>query len=332
VKAIIPGKTKTNYPAIKDRKKLIKRSYWLVLLSLTACGFPSGDKAGSRHFDREAFSDYWYQGKAEINTYALEQYRYGELRKGEAELIFVTEDFSREKQVKLDDPAAAGSDAQKVLKMNLVKKFITGVYPYSMMVSAFTPVYDSVLAVKIAASCQDWCGQTFIQMNHRNGAYQVEARSFFEREGDRKLTIRARAEDELWNLIRINPGQLPVGKVLLLPGLLYQRFTHEDMKAREAVITLEPAETAWAGESGLQVCVVVYQDHPRTLRIYFRPCFPYEIMGWEEEQKLKNGRTERSKATRMAVKKLDYWKKHSKTDELLRNELKLPVREGFPVQ
>ena len=77
------------------------------------------------------FGSYWFQGKAELTSYDLEQARYGELHKGEAVLIFVTEDFSRRKQVKLDDPAKApADDKQPVLKLNFEKKFLSGIYPY----------------------------------------------------------------------------------------------------------------------------------------------------------------------------------------------------------
>jgi hypothetical protein len=82
----------------------------------------------------EQFKQTWYAGKAEISSYSLEQARYGEIRNGEATLIFVTEDFSADKLVKLDEPAGA-TDKMRVLKMNMNKKFVTGIYPYSMMLS-----------------------------------------------------------------------------------------------------------------------------------------------------------------------------------------------------
>ena len=87
-----------------------------------------------------AFGSYWFQGKAELTSYTLSQARYGELHPGEAVLIFVTEDFSRKKQVKLDDPAAAGADKVPVLKLNFEKKFGTGIYPYSLLTSVFLPL------------------------------------------------------------------------------------------------------------------------------------------------------------------------------------------------
>ncbi len=42
--------------------------------------------------DSQDFNDYWYDGKAEITSYKLEQARYGELHEGYVVLVFVTED------------------------------------------------------------------------------------------------------------------------------------------------------------------------------------------------------------------------------------------------
>ena len=78
----------------------------------------------------QAFKDYWYQGKAEITSYKLEQARYGEMRDGNAVLIYVTEDFLPEVQVKADRQNAKNIP---VLKLNSTKNFNTGIYPYSIM-------------------------------------------------------------------------------------------------------------------------------------------------------------------------------------------------------
>ncbi|HEY6064603.1 MAG TPA: hypothetical protein VIY96_00515, partial [Thermoanaerobaculia bacterium] len=86
----------------------------------------------------DPFGRYWYQGKAELTRYKLDQARYGEMHPGEAVLIFVTEPFLPDRQVKLErgDP----SRGVTVLKLNFVRKFFTGMYPYSLMTSTFTPV------------------------------------------------------------------------------------------------------------------------------------------------------------------------------------------------
>ena len=75
----------------------------------------------------EDFNKYWYAGEAELNSYELDQARYGEMRGGEAVLVFVAEDFSDKALTKYD-----GRSGTKVpvLKVNFDKKFLTGIYPY----------------------------------------------------------------------------------------------------------------------------------------------------------------------------------------------------------
>ena len=117
----------------------MKKLFFISLFILSAGTLSAYSETNP--YNTEEFKNYWYSGNAEITTYKLEQARYGEVHTGHAVLIFVTEDFSKSKHVKLDNPAARGSDAVKVLKLNLVKKFNTGIYSYSIMESVFTPVY-----------------------------------------------------------------------------------------------------------------------------------------------------------------------------------------------
>src|SRR5688572_8355489 len=130
----------------------------LFLAALAGETAPAPPAAPSPSFDVARFGRYWYQGKAELTRYALEQARYGELHKGDAVLVFVTEPFLPEKQVKLErgDPARGVS----VLKLNSTRKFFTGIYPYSVMTSTFTPVdFGKTGTLKVTSSTQEWCGQ-----------------------------------------------------------------------------------------------------------------------------------------------------------------------------
>lgn len=287
---------------------------------LNACFSESDERRSGVDFKQ--FEKYWYQGLAEVNTFDLQQYRYGEKRQGEAVLIFVTEDFSKSKQVKLDNPKQAGNDAVKVLKLNKTKKFVTGIYPYSMMLSAFTPVYETSASLKLTASSQEWCGHTFTQLNLQKsvaheGKYNTKIFSYFEQEGDQELSITAMPEDDLWNLIRLNPATIPTGKASLIPGLLYQRLSHIPLKAEVAEISLSDAG------SEVQELTVDYEDVNRILKISFNRAFPFEIIQWEERQTLEDGTEEVTTATRKAVKMIDYWTKNSNNDQSLRKELKL---------
>ncbi len=275
----------------------------------------------------DQFGDYWYQGEAEITSYDLEQARYGAVRTGSAVTIFVTEDFSRQKQVKLDNPERAGDDAVKVLKLNSMRKFNTGIYPYSTMTSVFTPVYRSEdpHTVKTTASIQEWCGQTFVQLNRKSDGYRIRHFSYFESDGDGEEMIGdVLLEDEIWNLVRLSPQDLPQGSVTVLPSMLHQRLSHEDWEPQDASGKLAPViESDSIIEYRLD-----YQDIPRTLVIHFRADFPHEIQYWEERHVSGFGPNAEELVTRGTLKKrlmIDYWTRNRPGDEVLRGELGLPI-------
>ncbi len=270
-------------------------------------------------------SDYWYQGKAELSSYMLEQARYGEVHPGEAVLIFVTEDFSRKKHVKLDRPASA-DDRVPVLKLNFTKKFNTGIYPYSMMSSVFTPM-DSFEAdpatLKVTTSSQEWCGHTFTQLNRTTDGYHVTELSYFEAEGDQRIELEgAIPEDGLWNHIRVAPLSLPTGRTRLIPGTMYQRLSHAAWRAAwaEASLGRDPHNDARA------VYTLDYPDLGRTLTIRFDTAFPHAITSWEESYVSGWGPSAARLTTRGTLKKrimLDYWNHHDRADTHLREALAL---------
>lgn len=265
------------------------------------------------------FHDYWYNNEAELTSYRLEQARYGELRNGEAALVFVTEHFSKKKQVKADNP---GKGDYPVLKLNMEKKFTTGIYPYSMLSSSFVPIDDPAAhATKLTVTVQEWCGHVFTQINNRGGKYRVESRSYFESEGDQDFTLRqAWLEDELWGKIRLNPELLPTGEQEAIPALFYIRLIHKELKPYRAIFTrkdLGDGTTAYS---------VRYPELERELTIRYSNAFPHAIEGWEETYRDGWGDKAKllaTKATKIKTLKLDYWKRNSNADGHLREELGL---------
>ncbi len=299
----------------------------LIICGLFSCSQPieqptTAAKALTVHAPNDPFGDYWYQGKAELNSYELEQSRYGELHAGEAVLIFVTEDFSKSKQVKLDNPSKVGKDKVGIMKMNFTRKFNTGIYPYSTMQSVFTPrdlkAYPNSL--KATTSSQEWCGHTFMQLNLDKDAWRVSQQSYFESEGDRSFKLKkAMLEDEIWNRIRIKPSSLPTGEINIIPSALHTRLKHtsfEVMKAKAAMIE----------EGGVMTYQVEFPKLRRKLSIQFNKAFPHEILGWEEAAPRgfgPNSQLQVTKATRKKSMLLDYWSKHNNSDAHLRTELGL---------
>lgn len=285
----------------------------LALILLGSCYGPQ-----RKEIDFDAWGKYWFQGKAEISSFELQQFRYGEPRTGEAVLIFVTEEFSRKNHVKLDQPEKAGNDKISVIKMNQTRDFVTGIYPYHMMLSVFTPTKENKHSLKVSASAQEWCGHTFTQINLKSkDRYNGKIFSYFEKEGDDSFSFKGWTEDELWNLIRINPNQIPIGSVNMIPSLFYQRFTHKEFNVEEAFIRILDLSN---NRSQLEV---TYSSGSRVLKIDFEKEFPYEIIGWEESQIKADGTKEISIAKRKGLKIVDYWTRNKVEDEFLRKELNL---------
>ncbi len=279
------------------------------------------------------FNAYWNQGKAELTRYTLTQSRYGEQHKGDAVLIFVTEPFSRSKQVKLDDWAGAGRDRVEVLKLNFTKKFLTGIYPYSLMLSVFTPV-DSTTGgsrtLKTTMSGQEWCGHAFTQLNLHNGRYRVRGFSYFESEGDEDRTVPAAfLEDELWTRLRLDPQTLPTGEFPVLPGSFASRLLHKPLAVRTAhgEFTEPDATTTTArfGDVPLRAYRLSYADGDhRVLTLYFETTFPHNIAGWDEVwDSGRSGAPAETHATRTATLLTPYWSQHDNSDRPLREKLDL---------
>jgi len=274
------------------------------------------------------FGAYWHQGKAEVTRFALQQARYGELRDGDAVLIFVTEDFLRDRQVKLEsDPT--GKDVVPIMKLNFTKKFTTGIYPYSMMTSVFTPVdlarYPNSL--KVTATVQEWCGQVFTQLNFRNNRYDARTFSYFETEGDRDYAIdRTLLEDEVWTRIRIDPSSLPVGEISIVPGVMTGRLRHIETAPETANAALGSIGTDSTG-SELVRYTLEYPRTERTLAIDFEKNFPHRIHGWSETYRDGFGPRAQvltTRAVRTHELMTDYWKHNSTADDTLRSRLGLP--------
>jgi hypothetical protein len=276
--------------------------------------------------DSEEFKAYWYDGKAEITSYKLEQARYGELHEGYAVLVFVTEDFSKSKQVKLDNPQNANGDDVKVLKLNRIKKFDTGIYRYSLTDSVFTPIYigEYPNTLKVTSSSQEWCGNTFTQLNLDDNGYEVRSFSYFESQGDTKFNLQQEIlEDELWVRIRLAPESLPVGRIKIIPATMASRLTHKELKVEIAEASLVENSK----DSNLMDYKLVYDDSGRAMEITFSKKFPYEILSWEETYKSgfgNNAKTLTTKATKNKMLITDYWNKNKTVDHELRKKLGLP--------
>lgn len=307
---------KSSY-SLSDLNLKITEALRLILALVLLPFFAACSSSGREGVDEEQFAKYWYQGKAEINVFDLQQSRYGQVRPGKAVMIFVTEDFSKSKQVKLDNPEDRPSDAQKVMKLNMTREFVTGVYPYHTMLSVFTPVYEEAPSPKLTGSVTEWCGQSFTQLNFKSGKYNAKLFSYFESEGDTESKIDAQAEEEIFNLIRLNPDLVEMGNRSLIPSLLFQRFAHIPLKAELATVSKRDV-----GSNQAEI-EVTYSEIGRKLTVRYNQFFPYEIVAFQEVWTKADGKQEVTTATRTNMQMLDYWNQNEKVFEPLRKDLGL---------
>ena len=262
------------------------------------------------------FNNYWYQGKAELTSFDLQQARYGEIHEGHAVLIFVTEDFWSDKQVKYE----FGTKTKNVvptLKLNFTKKFNTGIYPYSLMTSSFTPV-EGKQPFKLTSSMQEWCGQAYMQINQRNKNYEGFYHSYFQAEGDKEFTLPKDAvfEDAIWTQIRKNPKNLPKGNFQAVPDLMFMRLLHKEVKAYKATGKLEANRIN-------SFYTINYPNLNRSIKIQFETAFPHKILAWEE-MRTSRGRALTTVATRKKSVMSPYWSLNGVADSVYRKELELP--------
>ena len=267
-----------------------------------------------------SFDRYWYQGKAELTRYVLRQSRYGDLHDGEAVLIFVTEDFLPAAQVKQE--RGDSPDAISVLKLNAYRRFYTGIYPYNLMTSSFTPVRPAgTETLKLSSTIQEWCGQVYSQINRRKDGLHTVLHSYFQDDADQKTVLPdATLEDGLWAQIRIDPSRIREGNQEIVPGLDYVRMRHKALRAYPAVVTRKTQAESDLVDQPVEALESRYPAMGRDLTIYYEPEPPHVIQAWEE-----NVGPQRTTAVRTHAIMDDYWNHNSADDGSYRDALGLTM-------
>ena len=304
----------------------------IALTTLFSCGNDRGQKAGSAKATvtptanvqsiQLLDTEYWYSGKAELIHYDLRQNRYNGVHYGELIRIFVTEDFLTDEQVKND--TYTNSNSVSVLKMNENRRFTTGLYDYSIMTSVFTRA-DGSATEKITLSSQDWCGQSFVQINKNGNKHDVQVRSYFEKEGDKDFSLKADLlEDEVMNLLRISPELIPEGKVTVLPALTYLRFSHTPHEAIEASVEKSNYSGDLVSGGKLMQLEMTYPESGRTVTwIYDVNDMNKIIARLESRSSALDDTLRATSEVKVHELHVPYWKMNSASDTTLRLEFGL---------
>lgn len=300
---------------------------WTLGLLLLACATPSGARApevsGPRSQAPDGFWQTWGDGKAELSGYSLKQARYGEVRSGEAVLIFVTETFTDAQRVKSD---GGHQDEYPVMKLNDSRHFLTGIYDYRTMNSAWVRLDGGAplgQAAKISNSVQEWCGHAWLQLLVDLGRYRLSQHSYFDGEGDRDTEGRvpegALFGDVLPILVRGLAGEL------LAPGqsktfpylgtLLDARFTHKDPAWGQATLSRSAATAPAPGTEIPAWTWTLAVDGGLTSTWLVEEAAPHRLLGW--------ARSDGEEARLTGTTRTSYWTQNREGDEALRAALGL---------
>jgi hypothetical protein len=284
-----------------------------IVLSCSSSNSKVTDQTKSPILDQN-FKKYWFSGQAEISSYELKQSRYGEMRDGEAVLIFVTEPFSKFSNTKADQPSASNIN---VLKCNFTKNFNTGIYPYSIMTSTFSPISDPLKGLKASCSLQEWCGHVYSELSRKN-KLEIMTFSYFEGENKEFGIQSSLIEDDIWSALRISPTEIPIGEQLVLPSLHLIRLLHLPMESLKCTI-----QNIQNGD--ISKLKMYYPSMNRTLEITYKTKFPHEIQEWADtysdgfKEKILQVSTGKLKKRI----KVPYWQLNHNSDSQWRDSLEL---------
>ncbi len=271
------------------------------------------------------FPSYWGRGLAELNRYELKKGRYNDQHDGEVVFVFVTEDFNTKTQVKYD--SGDRQDVQKVLKLNAYERFYTGVYPYTILSSIFSPTNPDLAfpePYKMMSNVQEWCGASWLQVNQNDEGYKARGFSYFQSEGDEEFQIsNTHFEDSIWNAIRINPASLPIGKTQMVPPLTYARLMHIKLKAYNVEASLEINQSSEFSGKKISIYTLNYPELKRQFTFHFETEFPHRIFGFKEKKITYSGSELETSARLTKSIMLDYWNKNNKSDAPYRKALGL---------
>lgn len=281
------------------------------------------------------YQTHWFDGNGEVCTYAITQSRYGELRTGETELVFVAEEIARSTRIKIESDKVPPAERVPVMKLNRVVKFQTGLYDYALMTTTMAAVgaefgQHPMQAVKVSNTTQEWCGNFFGMFATDRDALRYTRHSYFESEGDtdnERIALPQSAweyEDNLPIMIRELTGPWmrdgETRTMMLMPSFQHQRFTHTAHAFVNATITKEAGGRVTVGDSTWSATTAwtwKYSDASGAVQEKYMvdAAYPHRILSWAS--------SDGSSGTLKAARRLPYWTKHDNASAPLRRAMGL---------
>lgn len=300
-------------PALGDRRTLMLLA---LLLGAAACAGPAPPEgraaAGAAGLPEEATGwgrgDPWNDGLAELTVMRGTLPRYGAPREVELRLVTVAEDLDAESLVKSDRPDEVSTI--RVLKLNLKRRFTTGVYDYDQMASVFLDA-GSLRLVKETVTHHELCGNAFsiLEAPSAGGPARLRTFSYFDgaAEGSRSyhgeglltpealpLALRGVPREEGWR-----------SELRLIPGLIEGRPVPGDPEIVEVRVgEVVPVDT---GLGTLPGRLVEVERRAGVDRLWIEEAPPGRLLRWETAEGL-SARLE-------WAERLAYWTRNGPGDE-----------------
>lgn len=277
--------------------------------------------------DQQQFNNLWYDGNAEISTYVLKESRYNEIRDGIRVMVFVTEPLRISTHIKPDVKLPA-DQMIKVIKLNDLQKFTTGIYDYSVMTSVFAAVenkapYGNMATMKISLTSQEWCGQVFDCIVRKENSYVGALYSYFESEGETDYSIDAagvETEDNLWLRVReLNGPFLREGetkKLRLIPSRWIIRKAHVPTEVVDATLSKGKPQLRETALGKIETVPFTWTINEKSTTVFVEHNYPHRIVEFRER--------DGSSGKLIASRREPYWKQNGKQFETLRGALGLP--------
>lgn len=277
------------------------------------------------------FEESWYDGNAEISTYQLREMRYGQIRSGVRIMVFVTEPMRLAAHIK-PDQHLPDSLAAKVLKLNDIRKFTTGIYDYSVMTSAFSlaqarPSLPLWSPMKVAFTGQEWCGTVFERSVRDSNSWRGTLYSYFESEGEQEWSLplagEAMPEENLWIVVRELKGpSIPVGKpqdIAIIPSAWSRRKAHESVSIVRGQLLKGPEESLVTGLGKVSAVKFSWTAGTNVTQVWVEKEWPRRILAWKEPDS--------SAGQILASRREQYWSRNGIQDEYLRESLRLGLSD-----
>jgi hypothetical protein len=311
---------------------LVFAAFFLAASGRPACAGPPSLAPPGNPFGKD-FWKRWGDGKGELAGYDLTFPRYGQLRRGVAITVFVTETFSNALRVKSDPGKHPASDEFPVMKLNLVEDFATGIYDYNLLTSAFvalTPVNGRAAGAttKVSFSSQEWCGGVWGQILFDAGFARLSSHSYFDGEADQERTMAVPADALAGDAIllwarglaapAVKPGERR--EVPFVRSIEDARLGHRPVEMMRATLSREPqtsSATVPAGTFEVDRRTVEIAGGP-TWKIAVEAAEPHRIIAWET--------SDGQKAALLGSDRLEYWKLHGEGQESYLAKLGLKPR------